>query len=96
MHKFMTEAELRHIGQRSQQASAGPWISFVAGRDQESGDSYIMTGPDDSRGPDLILHGGTTDDQDFIAAARQDIPRLLEEVRALHDILLVKNGIHMG
>jgi len=96
MHKFMSEAELRHMEQRCQLARPGPWVSFVAGRDQESGTSYVMTGPEDSPGPDLTLIGATAEDQDFVAAARQVIPRLLEEVRLLHEILLVKNGIRLG
>jgi hypothetical protein len=56
-----------------------------------SGDSFIGTGPDDLRGPDIYV---TTDDGpagvedlDFIAGARQDIPRLTAEVRRLRRIL---------
>jgi hypothetical protein len=92
----MTEAELMQIDQRCRKAAPGPWLSFVAGRDHESGASYIMTGPDDSRGPDFEISGASAQDQDFIAGARADIPRLLEEVRVLHEILLAKNGIHMA
>lgn len=42
-----------------------------------------MTGFGDSRGEDIELSGATADDQDFIAQARQDIPRLLKEIERL-------------
>ena len=42
-----------------------------------------MTGLDDNRGEDIELFGATIDDQDFIAHARQDIPKLLAEIESL-------------
>jgi len=44
-----------------------------------------MTGTTDARGNDIELFGATTADQDFIAHARQDIPRLLDEILHLKD-----------
>jgi hypothetical protein len=58
----------------------------VEGRDHTSGDSFIMTGEGDSRGDDIELNGATPVDQDFIAHARQDIPRLLAEVQRLRNL----------
>ena len=42
-----------------------------------------MTGEGESRGEDIELMGATNADQDCIAAARQDVPRLIAEVRWL-------------
>jgi hypothetical protein len=60
------------------QDAPGPWKSFVESREKISGSSFIMTG-----GEDLYLSGATEDDQDFIASAHQDIPRLLAEIERL-------------
>ena len=46
-----------------------------------------MTGQGAARGEDIELTGATDADQDFIAAARQDVPRLVVEVRALQELL---------
>jgi hypothetical protein len=48
-----------------------------------SGSSFIMTGSSESRSKNIELCGATTADQDFIAHAREDIPRLLAEVALL-------------
>lgn len=74
----ISEDELRDIEARCDAATTGPWISFVEGRDHECGSDFIRTG-----GDDIELAGATRADQDFIANARQDIPRLLREVRRL-------------
>jgi hypothetical protein len=86
----MTDQELKEIESRCNAASPGPWKSFVEGRDHESGDSFIMTGIanaeniwSNNRGTDIYLTGATKADQDFIASARQDIPRLLDEIAKL-------------
>jgi hypothetical protein len=74
----LTNAELDQIEARLRAAAPGPWKSFVEGRDHTSGSSFIAT-----PGSDIELAGATTADQDFIAHARQDLPRLLDEVRRL-------------
>jgi len=77
----ITDGELEAILRRCKAASPAPWISYVEGRDHTSGDSFIQVagGAKD----DIYLTGATLADQDFIANARQDIPRLVEEVRRL-------------
>lgn len=75
--------ELDGIRQRCDAATPGPWKSFVEGRDHTSGSSFIMTGDGANRGSDIELYGATTADQDFIAHAREDIPRLLDEIARL-------------
>ena len=87
MHKFLSETELREIERLVEDASPGPWKSFVEGRDHTSGSSFIMTGEEGHRGEDIELTGATVADQDFIAAARQAVPRLIVEIRTLRQLL---------
>lgn len=79
-HKAIDHGELEAIRRRCNAATPGPWKSFIEGRDHASGSSFIRTG---ETGKDIELSGATTDDQDFIAHARQDIPRLLKEIETL-------------
>jgi hypothetical protein len=52
---------------------------MIEGRDHTSGDSFIMTG-----GEDIYIHNPLFDNnQDFIANAKQDIPKLIAEIRKL-------------
>lgn len=85
--EYLTEKELREIKERCVKATQGPWRSFVEGRDHTSGSNFIMRGIGDNRQEDLELIGATIADQDFIANARQDIPRLLDEVIRLRSLL---------
>jgi hypothetical protein len=80
---ILDDTELEAIRQRCNAATPAPWTSFVEGRDHTSGSSFIMTGSAKSRGNDIELSGATDADQDFIAHARQDIPKLLEEITRL-------------
>jgi hypothetical protein len=79
----MSFVELEEIRLRCASATPGPWKSFIEGRDHTSGSSFIMTGASKNRGNDIELSGATIADQDFIAHARQDIPRLLDEIARL-------------
>ena len=96
----MTNQELREIEDRCNAASGGPWISFIEGQNHDSGDSFIMTGIEagdyifsENRVPDFYLTGTTNADNDFIAHARQDIPRLVDAVRQLQQqIETLKNN----
>ena len=86
----MTELELNEIEKRVKKASRGPWKSMIEGRDHTSGDDFIMTGiPEgediwgENRGEDIYVTGAMKSDLDFIANARQDIPKLLDYIREL-------------
>lgn len=79
----MTTEEIEAIKTRLAKVSSGPWKSFIEGRDHTSGSNFIMVGTDEDRVSDIELIGATNDDQDFIAAARQDIPRLIQEIERL-------------
>jgi hypothetical protein len=74
----LSDAELEVIRTRWARATPGPWQSFIEGRDQMSGSDFIMTG-----GADIYLTSATADDQEFIASAYQDLPRLLAEIERL-------------
>lgn len=80
---MITEEELIQIEHRANSAQAGPWKAYIEDRDHESGSSFIMTGTEDQRGEDIEMIGATIADYDFIANARQDIPRLIDEIRKL-------------
>ena len=84
----MTDVELAQIAIRCDAARPGPWRSFIEGRDHTSGSNFIMVGEGINRGEDIELTGTTVADQDFIAHARQDLPKLVEEIRRLR--LLVR------
>lgn len=77
----LSDLELDAIQRRCDATTPGPWNSFIEGRDHTSGDSFIQTG-----GEDFCLTGATIADLDFIASARQDIPRMIEEIRRLRKL----------
>jgi hypothetical protein len=83
----MTDRELEEIRLRCEAATPGPWVSFVEGRNHSSGSNFIKTGEGKSRGDDIELTGATVADQDFIAHARQDVPKLLNEIARLKALL---------
>ena len=77
MDRELSPEMLDEIERRCDAATPGPWKSFIEGRDDMSGDHFIRTA-----GEDIYLHGATLADQDFIASARQDLPLLIQEIRA--------------
>jgi hypothetical protein len=83
MPEVLTDAELVEIEARVTAARPGPWWSSIEGRDHAGGESCIQVGEGADRSEDIELGGATEADQDFIAAARQDIPRLIATIRAL-------------
>ena len=80
---MITEEELTQIEDRANSAQSGPWKAYIEGRDHESGSNFIMTGTEGQRGEDIEMIGATIADYDFIANARQDITRLIGEIRNL-------------
>ncbi|CAN7692797.1 hypothetical protein [Mesorhizobium sp. LjNodule214] len=87
MNTSLSELELQEMEARVAAAQTGPWKSWVEGRDFLGGSNFIQTGEGTDRGDDIELSGATVADQDFMAAARQDIPRLIAEVRRLRGLL---------
>lgn len=78
----LNDNDILEITQRCHKATSGPWVSYVEGREEMSGSDFIATG-----GEDIYLTGATVADQDFIACARQDIPKLVAEIERLKEQL---------
>lgn len=87
---MMEDVELEVIEARCEAASPGPWKSFIEGRDRWSGDDFIRISDSDDE-PDMYVSRATDEgrrprsanDLDFIAAARQDVPKSVAEIRRL-------------
>lgn len=77
---MLTENELAEIRKRAESTTKGPWRAYIEGRDFESGSSFIQT-----QGEDIELTGASEADYDFIANARQDVLRLLDEIERLKE-----------
>ncbi len=83
----MEEFDLDNIRNLYNKARPGPWVSHIEGRDHTSGCNFIMIGHGSSRMTDIELSEATVADQDFIAASRQLIPELLDEIERLRSLL---------
>lgn len=87
----LTEDELTLIEGRAARATPGPWKAFIEGRDHSSGADFVRAGGLDDACPDLYLFheniAAPVEDHDFVAHARQDVPRLVAEVRRLRSLL---------
>jgi hypothetical protein len=87
---MLTESELNEIEKRLNNSTKGNWIPMIEGITHDSGSDFIMTNVNDSndfknpdRGNDIELTGGTKEDIIFVANAKQDIRKLLTEIRKL-------------
>ncbi len=81
----LSNEELDRIESRIAAATIGPWLSYLAGADLAADSSCIELGSCNEVGTfkSIELIGATAADHEFIANARQDLPRLLHEVRCL-------------
>jgi len=93
MEYNLTQKELDEIIARCNSSSLGVWKSYIEGRDHISGSNFIMVGEGESRGEDIELLGATAQDQDFIANAKQDIPKLIKEILRLQKLIGTDSGI---
>jgi hypothetical protein len=80
---MLTEDELVEIEKRLGDSKNGPWKSYIEGIDHTSGSNFIMTGEGNTRGEDIEMLGATIADYYFISNAKQDIPKLIAEIRRL-------------
>jgi hypothetical protein len=85
----LSEDELDRIERLAQAATVGPWLSYIVDRDDGAGWNRVELGICNDLGSfhSMELVGASIADQDFIASARQDVPRLVREVRALRALL---------
>lgn len=72
----LTEAEIKAIDERADQATPGPWVNQPSGVVQKKGGNGPIIFWDDEAKGDRINY-------DFIAHSRADIPALIETVREL-------------
>jgi hypothetical protein len=83
----VSDAELDELRRLCTSATPAPWRAMVEGRDHSSGDSFIMIGRDDDRDEDMYVTRdsgpASASDLDFIAAARNYLPRLIDELADL-------------
>lgn len=75
-------SEIAKMKERYEHATPEPWKSYIEGQDQTSGSSFIMT-----KEEDIYLQGASVANLDFIAHARQDIPRLVAEIERLSNLV---------
>jgi hypothetical protein len=75
----MSDKELQEILDRCNKSTKGPWVSMIEDRDHFSGSSFIKTGGEDI----YILNPLFDNNLNFIANAKQDIPKLIEEIKSL-------------
>jgi len=81
----MTDAELDELERLAAAASPAPWIAHT-GPALGCDDVIWLDGTDDSQPDMCVLHEGRpapASDFEFIAAARNCVPRLVAEVRKL-------------
>jgi hypothetical protein len=83
----LTEAELDELRRLCERVAPAPWRAMIEGRDHTSGDSFIMIGRADDRDEDMYVSRdsgpASQADLEFIAAARNYLPRLLDEIAEL-------------
>jgi hypothetical protein len=83
----LSDTELDELRRLSERVAPPPWRAMVEGRDHTSCDSFIMIGRDDDRDEDMYVSRDSgpalSVDLDFIAAARNYLPRLLDEIMRL-------------
>ena len=85
--QHISDAEIDELRRLCASAAPAPWRAMVEGRDHSAGDSFIMIGRDDDRDEDMYVTRdsgpASASDLDFIATARNYLPRLLDEIAGL-------------
>ena len=85
--QHLSDAEIDQLRRLGEHATPAPWRAMVEGRDHTSGDSFIMIGRDGDRDEDMYVSRDSgpaaAPDLDFIAAARNYLPRILDELAEL-------------
>ncbi|MHC9291708.1 hypothetical protein ACRCUN_04530 [Mycobacterium sp. LTG2003] len=91
----ISDAELSAMLDRADSASKAPWEAFIEGPG-DSFSSFIRVGGFDDDEEDMYVSrdkaAASDADLNFIAAARQDVPRLVAEIRRLRHELAQATG----
>lgn len=78
---------LSDLERLSTQGDPPPWLSIIEGRDQLSGESFIQVGNDGDRREDIYVSRDSGPasymELDLIAAARNYLPLMIDEIRTL-------------
>lgn len=81
----MTDGEMAEIRERVEKATEGHWMEVDGG--------YIVCFTDiNQEDPEIIAESENDVDAAFIANAREDIPKLLEEIERLRDGISLLDG----
>jgi hypothetical protein len=88
MSDDLSEDILRELERLSDAADPPPWRAMIEGRDHTSGDDFIMVGEIPDRREDISVlrdyaKPARAEELDVIAAARNALPLLIEEIRRL-------------
>jgi hypothetical protein len=78
MEVLVTDEELDGIRARVDASTSGKWIEYLQSRDRISGSDLISTD-----GEDISMPGASVADYVFVAAAHQDVPKLLDDIERL-------------
>jgi hypothetical protein len=68
MPEPLSKEYLDAVRQRWEAAIKGVWVSYVEGRDQTSGETFILRSNEGKREEVLYLTGGTIEDHGFVAS----------------------------
>ena len=85
----MRKEELQKLDELYKNTTPGKWVSYIEGRDHESGSCFIKT-----EGADIELTGAKNEDQDFIALVHQFYPEFRENYCGTDLVGLVTDTIN--
>lgn len=89
------DERLRGIQERAQAATEGPWEADHIDPSVWSPQIIVLGNYTAADGYDSpAWHDGTTTDRDFIAAARADVPWLIDEVARLDAVVTAVREVH--
>ena len=83
----MTEYEIQMIEDRLSKLASVPWKSYVGGRDFAEKSTFNSLKKALESNGSIELVGLSAEDRKFFISSRQDIPRLIAEVRSLRSVL---------
>lgn len=85
----LTQAELNEIKERAEKATQGPWgIDFPLLVCDQCGNTYEIVQSDVFLAP-VVAESKSEADAEFIAHAREDIPKLLDHIAELEAVINV-------